>query len=125
MPAHTLRLLLIGLVVGASISAVTASEKLTLRVSREVINTREGLTVRAVVAPDASNRVIGIQADSGEFFRSSQVEMDGERAPRVFELPLHSLPSGDYTVIAVLINDKGERTTVQKSFRVMSFGDDR
>lgn len=125
MTVHSLRILLVGFAVAVSVSAVVANEKLTLRVSREVINTREGVTLRAIVSPDASNRVIGIQADSGEFFRSTEVELDGERAPRVFELPLHNLPSGEYVVIAVLIDDKGQRTTVRKTFRVMSFGDDR
>ena len=125
MLAHRLRGLLVGFVVAVSFSAAAADEKLTLKVSRTVINTREGLIVTAIVPQDVHNRVIAIQADSGEFFRSSEVEMDGEHAPRVYELPLHDLPSGEYLVIAVLVNDEGERTTVRKRFQVISYGNDR
>ncbi|MEO8678189.1 MAG: hypothetical protein ABI665_04030 [Vicinamibacterales bacterium] len=125
MPSRTLRVLLVVLAAAVSVTIAHADEKLTLKVSRPVISTRDGVTVRAIVARDARNRAIGIQADSGEFFRSSETELDGERAPRVFELRLHDLPSGDYQVTAVLVNDQGERTTVRRSFQVLSYGMDR
>lgn len=125
MPAQLLRGLLVGAAVAASILAVAADEKLTLKVSRAVINTRESVVVTAIVPQDPGNRLVAIQADSGEYFRSTEVEIDGAHAPRVFELPLRGLPSGDYVVVAVLTNDKGERTTARHSFHVVSYGDDR
>lgn len=105
--------------------AASAEDRLGLKVSRTVVRTNESVVVTAVVPPDQENRVIGIQADNGEFLRSTEIEIDGERAPRVFELPLRNLPSGEYHVIAVLVDRQGHRTTVRRTFTVLDMGNGR
>lgn len=101
-----------------------ASEKLMLRVTPNVSNAPSTVIVMATVAKDADNRWLHIEADSGRFYRSSEVQLDGDRAPLITEIRLNNLPSGDYTVKAVLRNSTGEETVVRRTALVLSrFGE--
>lgn len=97
-----------------------ANEKLSLRVSPNVSAAPGTVIVRAIVARDAGNRWLHIEADSGGFYRSSAIELDGDRAPLVTEIRLNNLPSGEYTVAAVLRNTLGEETVVRRTAIVLS-----
>lgn len=101
-----------------------ASEKLTLRVTPNVSSAPSTVIVKATVARNADNRWLLIEADSGEFYRSSGIQLDGERAPEVTEIRLPNLPSGEYTVRAVLRDNMGEETVVRRTALVLSkFGE--
>jgi hypothetical protein len=113
---------LIGLL--AASGETGAREKLTLRVTPNVSNAPSTVIVKAIVAPDAGNRWLMIEADSGAFYRSSAIQMDGEKAPMLTEVMLKGLPSGEYTVTAVLKNAVGEETLARKTALVLSrFGE--
>jgi hypothetical protein len=103
-----------------------ASEKLSLRVTPNVSNAPSTVIVRATVARSSDNRWLHIEADSGEFFRSSAIQLDGDKAPVVTEIRLPNLPGGEYTVVAVLHNNVGEQTVVRRTALVLSkFGEPR
>ena len=97
-----------------------ASEKLTLRVTPNVSSAPSTVTVRAYVEPHQRNRVLRVEADSGAFYRSSEVQLDGEKAPLLTEFQLKSLPSGDYTVVATLVDVMGEKTVARRTALVLS-----
>jgi len=101
-------------------AAINASEKLTLQVSPNVSSAPSTVVVRARVAKDAHNRVLRIGADSGAFYRSSEIQLDGERAPLVTEVQLKNLPSGEYAVVAVLLDEMGRQTTVRRTALVLA-----
>lgn len=104
--------------------AMVAEEKLTLRVTPNVSNAPSTVIVRATVARDADNRWLHIEADSGTFFRSSAIQLDGDKAPIVTEIRLPNLPGGEYTVKAVLRNNMGAETVVRRTALVLAkFGD--
>jgi hypothetical protein len=98
----------------------TASEKLSLRVTPNVSAAPSTVIVKATVAKDSENRWLRIEADSGTFYRSSAIELDGDRAPLVTEIRLSNLPSGEYTVAAVLRNALGEETVVRRTAIVLA-----
>jgi hypothetical protein len=101
-----------------------ASEKLILRVTPNVSSAPSTVIVKATVARDANNRWLHIEADSGEFFRSSEIQLDGDRAPVITEIRLPNLPGGEYTVVAVLRNSLGEETIVRRTALVLAkFGE--
>ena len=105
-------------------SAAGASEKLTLRVTPNVSSAPSTVTVRVYVEPDADNRRLRVEADSGSFYRSSEIQLDGDNAPMLTEFRLKSLPSGAYTVMATLIDAMGDETVVRRSAIVLSrFGE--
>jgi hypothetical protein len=88
--------------------AVDATEKLTMKTSPNVAYAPAHLTVRATVEADAANRALEIVIDSGDFYRSSLIELDGDNAPRTSILEFRGIPSGDYLVSAQLFGQGGE-----------------
>src|SRR5262249_36731911 len=86
---------------------VAAKEPLSIRVSPAMSFAPANLVIRTRVEPDASNRAVEIVADSDQFYRSSVVQLDGERAPRTSMFEFRSLPPGVYEVKAALIGADG------------------
>lgn len=112
----------IGLV--AATGETVATEKISLRVTPNVSNAPSNVIVKATVARHADNRWLLIEADSGAFYRSSAIQLDGENAPLVTEFRFNNLPSGEYTVAAVLRNNLGQETSVRRTVLVLSrFGE--
>jgi hypothetical protein len=100
--------------------SITAQDKLTLRVTPNVSSAPSTVTVRAYVTPNEENRLLRIEADSGRFFRGSQIQLDGDKAPTLNEFRFSSLPSGEYTVQAVLVDSSGDETVVRRTALVLS-----
>jgi hypothetical protein len=97
-----------------------ASADLTLQVSPHVAMAPARVVIRARVARDAENRAIEIVADSEKFFRSSYIQLDGERAPAVTEVALRDLPGGEYQVSVSLFGSNGVRASATKPLRVVN-----
>jgi hypothetical protein len=79
-----------------------AVERLSLRVSPAVALAPATLRVRATVERMHENRSIEIVVESEAFYRSSEVSLDGDRAPRTNLLEYRGLPAGAYQVRAIL-----------------------
>ena len=107
-----------GLILAGSETAAT--EKLSLRVTPNVSSAPSNVIVKATVAKNAENRWLHIEADSGTFYRSSAIQLDGDKAPTVTEIRLSNLPSGEYSVSAVLRTSVGEEITVRRTVIVLS-----
>jgi len=56
------------------------------------------LEVRVHVMPDDVNRGLDVIAESGEYYRSSHVQLDGKDAPNNTRVELRSLPGRTYGV---------------------------
>ena len=100
--------------------AMVAEDKLALRVTPNVSSAPSTVIVRATVARDADNRWLHIEADSGTFYRSSAIQLDGDKAPVVTEIRLPNLPGGEYTVKAVLRDNMGDETVVRRTALVLA-----
>jgi hypothetical protein len=100
----------VGILVTAAASSAGARdrERLAVRVTPAVSLAPANLVVRAVVDADSANRAIQISAESEDFYRSSEISLDGDRAPRTSQFEFRSLPPGSYEVRAVLIGSMGE-----------------
>ena len=104
----------------ASAPDLTAHDKLSLRVTPSVSHAPAYVRVIAQVERDAANRTLEITADSNEFYRSSTINLEGDQAPRTTQLDLKNLPRGEYTISAVLVDNMGHRSLVQRSVLVIS-----
>src|SRR5262245_46429598 len=62
----------------AAIHPVGAGERLTMRVSPAVSFAPANLIVRAFIEAHNENRAVAIIAESQDFYRSSEVQLDGE-----------------------------------------------
>jgi hypothetical protein len=99
---------------------VTAKDPLTMAVSPVQSFAPTNLTIRVHLAPDADNRTLEVVAESGEYYRSSRIQLDGADAPRTISVEIRNLPGGDYDVRSALINRVGrERAAVRTQIVVL------
>ena|SRR5258707_929319 len=77
------------------------------------------LTVRVSVEAAADNRALEIVAESPDFYRSSQIQIEGERGARLNIFQFRDLPTGLYQVMSVLIGVHGLRATVVRLAKVV------
>jgi hypothetical protein len=103
-----------------------AIEPITLKVSPSVSFAPANLIVRAIVEASANNRAVLIEADSAGFYRSSELPLDGDRAPRTNMFEFRNLPRGLYEIKATLLGAGGEsRGMVRQQINVIENGSGR
>lgn len=111
------------LVMAASLLAsgiqTEAVPKLSLRVSPAVGTAPGYVTVTATVQPDSGNRRLEMIADSGSFYRSSEIQLEGENAPLITQIALKNLPRGEYAIVVVLRDSNGRGTVARSAVRVL------
>jgi len=66
------------------------------------------LTIRLHVEPDAVNRALEVVAESGEYYRSSSIQLDGSDAPRTISFEFRDVPGGNYDILGTLISSVGK-----------------
>lgn len=81
---------------------------MTIAVSPMFSHAPSRLHVRVRVEPNADNRRLVITADSEEFYRSSDVQLDGDESPKTIERDFPEVPGGTYEVKAALIDNTGK-----------------
>ena len=82
----------------------------------------EGSPVQAMVrvARHSENRMLQITVDSENYYRSSEIQLDGDSGAVTHYLPMSSLPAGDYAFLAVVYGTHGERARSSEEFRLLS-----
>jgi hypothetical protein len=110
MKVMKVRSAMLAILIGAAALPARAREheRLSMRVSPSVAFAPANLIVRAIIPAAAENRAVEISAESPEFYRSSEVQLDGDRAPRTSVFEFRSLPPGSYEVKATLRGSAGE-----------------
>ena len=84
-----------------------------------------GRDVRTTVRTprDSRNRELRIVVEAADYFKSSDVQLDGVDAPATHQFTWKELPSGAYRVEAILTREDGERKTVTECFAVLGADD--
>ena len=102
--------------------SANAGERLTIAVSPLQSFAPTTLMVRVRVPPDDANRALEVSADSGDYYRSSRIQLNGRDAPRIVTLEFRGLPGGEYQIRTTLVDGAGhalafvrERATVLSS----------
>lgn len=119
------RVVLISLMSLTAAMPLGAKDKdpLMMRVSPTVSFAPANLMVRATVEVNAANRAVEIIAESEDFYRSSEMQLDGNSAPRTTQFEFRSLPPGTYEVRAVLYGQNGDaRAEVRQQINVIASG---
>jgi hypothetical protein len=117
------RAVLFGILIVASTLPIGAGERLTLKVSPAVAFAPANLVVRATILADAANRAVEIVAESADFYRSSEIQLEGDRAARTNMFEFRSLPPGTYEVRASLLGSRGEtRAMIRQQVNVLQSG---
>src|SRR5215831_4484632 len=86
-------------------SAMTldGGQLLTVRVLPKVATAPANLWITAFVEADERNRSLQISAQSDDFVRTSEVQLEGRDAQRVFDFKFPNVPRGKYEVTGTLI----------------------
>lgn len=118
------RVSLLGLLMCTTAMPVGAGEGgngIALRVAPSVAFAPANLVVRATIPVNESNRAIEVIAESESFYRSSEIQLEGDRAPRTSQFEFRSLPPGSYEVRATLRGTRGEeRSTARQQVNVIA-----
>jgi hypothetical protein len=93
---------------------VNAAERITIAVSPLQSMAPTNVRVRVHVTPDADNRGLELSADSGEYYRSSWIQLDGKEAPQTITKELQDLPGGYYEIRAALFDSTGRARAVAR-----------
>jgi len=72
------------------------------------------LYIYVSVARRPDNRLLRVSAESDDFFRSSETQLDGDHSARVTVVRFRELPPGDYEVRAELIVSTGRTVDTAK-----------
>ena len=100
-----------------------ADGQLRIEVSPRISQAPAQVRIRAIVTPSAENRGLRVVADSGEFFRSSYLPLEGADAAPVTDTSFKNLPGGEYEVSVTLVDSQGHATNVdRRTITVTSVG---
>jgi len=118
-----LRAFLFGILMASTTLSVGAGERITMKVSPAVAFAPANLVVRTTIEADAENRAVEIVAASPDFYRSSEIQLEGDRAARTTTFEFRSLPPGTYEVRAKLFGADGQqRAAVRQQVNVIASG---
>ena len=113
--------LLVSALVMATTAPVDGGGSLHMAVSPAYAMAPANLKVRIRLEPSADNRTLEVVADGDRFFRSSEIELQGDRAPAAIEFGFRNVPGGSYEVFAVLKGQGGrQRAKALQSVTIFS-----
>jgi hypothetical protein len=101
--------LILGGAILFSAVAAHAGEPVRVRVPTSALMAPADLRIYIVLERHAENRLLRVSAESSDFFRSSDVQLDGEGSARVTILNFRDLPPGSYDVKAEVIGADGRK----------------
>ena len=111
---RTLWIATITVLSGRAAVEIAANEPLTIRVDPPVSYAPADLRVQLGVMPSADNSRLVVVADSAGFYRSSEMPLDAEDAPRTVIVQFRGLPGGVYTVWGEVTDAGGRRLAVAR-----------
>jgi hypothetical protein len=94
----------------------STTSRLTIDVSPRISQAPAAVRIRAIVTPSEGNRGLKIVADSGDYFRSSYIPLDGTDSVTVTSFK--NLPSGQYDVSVTLVDAEGGQVMDRRSITV-------
>lgn len=100
-------------------ATTNARDSVGVRVTPSISMAPATIRVYVTVEPDANNRELVVQADSGLFFTSSTVQLDGDKAPRLQSFVLKELPAGNYTIAAQVVQRDGRSRQASSEYMVL------
>ena len=106
-----------------SAASVTASSQkpaddLALILPRRIVPAPGYMRSVIRVTPSTENRALRVEIDSDDYFRSTEIQLDGASAPMSHFIDWKQMPPGMYAITATLIGSEGTRATRQTRFRV-------
>ena len=99
---------------GVQASAEDPERPLHVRVSPTTAHAPADLYIYVSVARRPDNRLLRVTAESEDFYRSSETQLDGDNSARVTVVRFRELPPGGYEIKAELMVSGGRTVDVAK-----------
>jgi hypothetical protein len=100
---------------------VAGGDRLKLMVSPAQSFAPSILRIQVGIEPSIENRSLEVIANADEFYRSGEIQLDGDRAPATINFEFRSVPEGEYQVVGVLKDSAGhERSIAHNQVRVLA-----
>ena len=100
--------------------ASASRPQLDVRVTPRFALAPADVLIRVVIDPDDDNRQIEVAIESLLYYRSSMIDLEGARAPRVNELWFRQLRAGDYELRVLLLDAGGHQRAFVRRFVSLS-----
>jgi len=71
------------------------------------------------VAPHEDNRRLRIELDSPDYYRASEIDLDGMQAPLNHYFAWSALPAGSYSIVVTVLGANGPRASSELPFEVI------
>jgi hypothetical protein len=97
----------LALIAFSSAGAAGRDDALQMNVTPSYAYAPAHVRIQARVAPADDNRALEVIADSGSFYRSTTIELEGAAAPRAHLVEFRGVPAGTYEVQVVLRGGNG------------------
>src|SRR6266540_47057 len=109
---------LLFLSIGLIPSVLNSRDPLRIQISPAIARAPALLTVRVNIAAVPDDRLLQVVAESPDFYRSSEIPIDGTNSGPLKVFEFRNLPTGLYQVTGVLVGTHGPRATVSRLAKV-------
>jgi len=97
----------------------SVAQPLEIRLTARFLMPQEWMRSLVRVEPHTDNRLLRVTIDSSNYFRSSDVQLNGASAARSHFFVWKSLPPGAYEVTAIVLGTDGRRSERRATFEVL------
>jgi hypothetical protein len=105
------------------VAPLGGSEAVKMSVSPAQSMAPANLFIRMSIEPNAVNRTVQVVAESDDYYRSSEVALEGNEGPRTVLLVFRSVPGGTYEIRGIVADSKGRQVAyAYQNIFVMSSG---
>jgi hypothetical protein len=102
------------LTVFLAVAPINGTASLKMNVSPAQSLAPAYLRVRVTVEPDVVNRTVVVVAESADYYRSSEMPLEGDQGPRTLFFEFRGVPSGDYQIRSIVGDAKGHEVASVK-----------
>jgi hypothetical protein len=90
------------------VPAMQARPAVNVLVNPRVSPAPATVLVQVLVEPNDHNRVLMLEADSGDYYTSSTEQLDGDNSSLVHPFKFNELPAGNYVLTARVMRSDGQ-----------------
>lgn len=109
---------LVAVVAAALTARVFAADVVQIRLAGHYFSEPATVDITVVVEPDRANRVLRVEADGDQMYRSTEVELQGDTDSRIHMVEFKDLEAGSYVLRAQVFGTDKVRGTATSEMMV-------
>jgi hypothetical protein len=106
--------LVVAMGLAGSAVRLAGDDRLRARIWPAVASAPAAVRVEVLIEADEDNRALEIVAESGDYYRSSTIPLEGARAARFHSVLYRGIPAGVYEIRVVLVGGAGSTRALHR-----------